>query len=146
MPQERRGFRHELVSALLALQEQEDFLLCYLVACHHGKVRMTIQPRPAEKPTGAERFALGVHHGDRVHDQLAEIDLGAELIIKSQVLSLDCMGLGDSEHGQSWTAQAISLLDEHGPFKLAFLETLIRIADWRGSARHAPRILEETDG
>jgi len=145
MPQNRRGFRHELVSALLALQEQEDFLLCYLVACHHGKVRMTIQPRPTEKPTGVERFALGVHHGDRVHDQLPEIDLGADLRIKSQTLSLDCMGLGDSEQGQSWTAQAIALLEEHGPFKLAFLETLIRIADWRGSARHAPRILEETD-
>lgn len=145
MPQNRRGFRHELVSALLALQEQEDFLLCYLVACHHGKVRMTIQPRPTEKPTGVERFALGVHHGDLVHDQLPEIDLGADLRIKSQTLSLDCMGLGDSEQGQSWTAQAIALLEEYGPFKLAFLETLIRIADWRGSDRHAPRILEETD-
>jgi CRISPR-associated endonuclease/helicase Cas3 len=55
------------------------------------------------------------------------------------------MGLGEGEHGASWTAQAIALLEEHGPFKLAFLETLIRIADWRGSARHAPSILEQTD-
>jgi CRISPR-associated endonuclease/helicase Cas3 len=52
VPPDRRGFRHELVSALLALQEQQDFLLCYLVACHHGKVRMTIQPRPTEKTVG----------------------------------------------------------------------------------------------
>lgn len=148
MPPDRRGFRHELVSALLALQEQEDFLLCYLVACHHGKVRMTIQPRPMEKPTkptGTERFALGVHHGDRVHNQLPEIDLGGELRIKSQEISLDCMGLGDGEHGESWTAQAIALLEEYGPFKLAFLETLIRIADWRGSKRHAPNVLEGTE-
>lgn len=145
MPDDRRGFRHELVSALLALQEQEDFLLCYLVACHHGKVRMTIQPRPTEKPKGVERFALGVHQGDRVHDQLPEIDLGAGLTIKSQELSLNCMSLGQGEYGESWTARAIALLEEQGPFKLAFLETLIRIADWRGSARHAPKILEETD-
>lgn len=145
MPSGRRGFRHELVSALLALQEQEDFLLCYLIACHHGKVRMTIQPRPTEKPTGVERFALGVHQGDLVHDRLAEIDLGGDLKIKSQTLSLACMGLGDSASGQSWTAQAISLLEEYGPFKLAFLETLIRVADWRGSARHAPKLLEETE-
>jgi len=122
--------------------------LCYLVACHHGKVRMTIQPRPMEKPTkptGTERFALGVHHGDRVHTQLPEIDLGGELRIKSQEISLDCMGLGDGEHGESWTAQAIALLEEYGPFKLAFLETLIRIADWRGSKRHAPNLLEGTE-
>ena len=145
MPRDRQGFRHELVSALLALQERQDFLLCYLVACHHGKVRMTIQPRPTEKPTGVERFALGVHQGDLVHDQLPEIDLGADLQIKSQAISLDCMGLGDGEHGESWVAQAIALLEEHGPFKLAFLETLIRIGDWRGSARHAPRILKETE-
>jgi CRISPR-associated endonuclease/helicase Cas3 len=86
-----------------------------------------------------------VHHGDRVHDQLSEIDLGASLTIKSQALSLDCMGMGDGEHGESWTAQAIALLEKHGPFKLAFLETLIRLADWRGSARHAPKLLEETE-
>lgn len=145
MPPDRRGFRHELVSALLALQGQEDFLLCYLIACHHGKVRMTIQPRPTENPIGVERFALGVHQGDRVHDQLPEIDLGAGLKIKSQELSLNCIGLGDGEHGESWTAQAIALLEEYGPFKLAFLETLIRIADWRGSAKYAANILEKTD-
>lgn len=145
MPPDRRGFRHELVSALLALQEQENFLLCYLVACHHGKVRMTIQPRPTEKPIGIERLALGVHHGDLVHDQLPRIDLGAGLTIESQELSLDCIGLGESKHGESWTARAIALLEEHGPFKLAFLETLIRIADWHGSARHSPDILEKTE-
>lgn len=145
MPPDRRGFRHELVSALLALQERQDFLLCYLVACHHGKVRMTIQPRPTEKPAGVERFALGVHHGDLVHDQLPKIDLGGGLEIDSQQLSLDCMSLGENEHGESWTAQTIALLDEYGPFKLAFLESLIRIVDWRGSARYAPNILEKTD-
>ncbi|MFB2838171.1 CRISPR-associated helicase Cas3' [Floridanema evergladense] len=148
MPDNRRGFRHELVSALLALQqlqEQEDFLLCYLVACHHGKVRMTIQPRPTENPVGVKRFALGVHDGDRVHDQLSEIDLGAGLRIKSQVLSLDCMELGEGKNGESWTARAIALLEKYGPFKLAFLETLIRIADWRASARRTPDILEKTD-
>jgi CRISPR-associated endonuclease/helicase Cas3 len=143
MPPDRRGFRHELVSALLALQKPEDFLLCYLVACHHGKVRMMIQPRPTEKPAGVERFALGVHQGDRVPAPFTKIDLGADLTITSQELSLACMGLGDGAQGEaSWTAQAIGLLETHGPFKLAFLETLIRIADWRGSARHAPKLLE----
>jgi CRISPR-associated endonuclease/helicase Cas3 len=43
------------------------------------------------------------------------------------------MELGEGESGESWTAQAIALLEEYGPFKLAFLETLIRIADQQAS-------------
>ena len=37
---------------------------------------------------------------------------------------------GDS----SWTRSALALLHEHGPFRLAYLETLVRVADWRSSA------------
>jgi len=29
----------------------------------------------------------------------------------------------------------LGLLEQHGPFKLAFLEALLRAADWRASAR-----------
>jgi len=152
-PDDRQGFRHELVSALLALQEQESFLLCYLVACHHGRARMSIQPRliartqAVKKPDPEQRAAalrdslvlsaLGVHEGDRVHHQLPEIDLGGGLVIPSQDLSLECLRFGESDTGPSWTARALDLLEEYGPFKLAFLETLVRIADWRGSAKHA---------
>ncbi|MCD8486790.1 MAG: CRISPR-associated helicase Cas3' [Desertifilum sp.] len=139
MPPDRRGFRHELVSALLAIALSEEFLLAYLVACHHGKVRMTIQPRPYETPPqdrSIELYALGVHEGDWVPDPVAEIDLGNGLKIPQQVLSLQCMRLGKQAEGElSWGASAIALLDEYGPFKLAFLETLIRVADWRGSQR-----------
>lgn len=138
----RRGFRHELVSALVALQVGEPFLLAYLSACHHGKVRMTIQPRPTEKPpTGVERYALGVWEGDC----FPAIDLGSGVKVEAQKLSLACMELGSGEHGESWTAQAIALLEEYGPFKLAFLETIIRLADWRGSAKRASKVLEQTD-
>ncbi|MBD2536195.1 CRISPR-associated helicase Cas3' [Nostoc flagelliforme FACHB-838] len=136
---ERPGFRHELVSALLALQEKEPFLLTYLVAAHHGKIRLTIQPLPKEnKPSESNRkYARGVW--DR--DPFPEIDLGDGLTVKAQNLSLACMEMGEREHGESWTSQAINLLDEYGPFKLAFLETIIRIADWRASAKYNPDIL-----
>jgi CRISPR-associated endonuclease/helicase Cas3 len=74
MRKERRGFRHELVSALVALQQGEPFLLTYLVAAHHGKVRMVIQPRPGEKaPPDIKRYALGVWDGV---DCLPPVDLG----------------------------------------------------------------------
>ncbi|MFE4108402.1 type I-G CRISPR-associated helicase/endonuclease Cas3g [Almyronema epifaneia] len=133
MASSRRGFRHELVSALVALQEGEDFLLAYLVACHHGKVRMTIQPRPTERPPkDVPRYALGVWEGDSV----PPVDLGNGVTIAEQKLSLACMQLGESEQMQSWTAQAIALLEEFGPFKLAFLESLIRLADWQVSKRY----------
>lgn len=131
VPEGRKGFRHELVSALVALQEGREFLLAYLVACHHGKVRMTIQPQTNQQklPGVKRRYARGVWEGDK----FPEINLGEGAYAKAQTLSLACMALGDDEQGESWTAQAIALLDEYGPFRLAFLETLIRVADWRAS-------------
>ena len=139
----RQGFRHELVSAIVALQHGEDFLLTYLIAAHHGKVRLSIQPRnPKNKPTNPEKkYAFGVEEGD----QVPAVDLGNGLVIPEQTLCLDCMELGDGTQGESWTAQALDLLEEHGPFKLAFLETMIRIADWRASAKYAADILRKTD-
>ena len=131
VPEDRKGFRHELVSALVALQEGKEFLLAYLVACHHGKVRMTIQPQTnQQKLPGVKRYARGVWEGD----EFPKLKLkDAYVEVKAQTLSLACMTLGDDEQGESWTAQAIALLDEYGPFRLAFLETLIRVADWRAS-------------
>lgn len=131
VPEGRKGFRHELVSALVALQEGKEFLLAYLVACHHGKVRMTIQPQTNQQNLpGVEHYARGVWEGDKFPKLNLE---NAHVEVKAQTLSLVCMTLGDDEQGESWTAQAIDLLDEYGPFRLAFLETLIRVADWRAS-------------
>jgi CRISPR-associated endonuclease/helicase Cas3 len=164
-PADRRGFRHELVSALMLLDEP-DFLVPYLAACHHGKVRMTIQPNPTEQPpsdraretdeskpdtpqlqsepTGPKRFARGVHEGDEV----GAIDLGDGLIFDKMTLSLACMQLGGErefenlDNGrirlvgtESWTARSVRLLEQYGPFRLAYLEALIRLADWQASAK-----------
>ncbi len=46
------------------------------------------------------------------------------------------MQLGDSDTSEpSWLARTLALRDTYGPFRLAFLETLVRIADWRGTAQ-----------
>ena len=51
-------------------------------------------------------------------------------------IDLSCMELGDGNGGPSWLARMIALRDAPslGPFRLAFLESLLRAADWRASA------------
>lgn len=120
----RMYFRHELVSALILLAEQTDFLVSYLAAAHHGKVRIAARPGPDEAP-----LLLGVRDGDRT----PEIALSNGERFPAGVLRTDAF-----RAPSTWTARAEGLRDqaELGPFRLAFLETLVRVADWRSSARH----------
>ena len=135
----RRHFRHELASALAWLAHQEDLtnpnvevaLIAYLIAAHHGKVRMSIRAMPAEpSPSDNVRFARGIYEGD----QLPALDFDSESIPETE-LKLALMEIGEGEQGRSWTARTLALLEEFGPFHLAWLETLVRIADWRASAK-----------
>jgi len=48
------------------------------------------------------------------------------------VLELAEMELGGGGT-RSWVTLACGLRDAHGPFVLAYLEALVRIADWRAS-------------
>ncbi|HWO20471.1 MAG TPA: CRISPR-associated helicase Cas3' [Kofleriaceae bacterium] len=134
----RPEFRHELASALAMLQRGEPDLLVYLVAAHHGKVRLSVRPRSREDVPGDGRpFALGVWDGDT----LPETDLGGGVTAPAATLDLSVTALGDGPSGPSWLDRMARLLRAHGPFRLAFWETLVRVADWRGTARrrrHAP--------
>lgn len=128
---ERRGFRHELASALAFLAHGGDDLTAFLIAAHHGKVRMTLRAQPNEKPaSGGHRFAFGVHDGDAV----PAVDLGPEQT-RAVALDLSVMELGVGPSGPSWSERMQALLTTHGPFRLAYWETLVRIADWRGTRR-----------
>lgn len=129
----RPRFRHELASMLAYLSERgwarEADLAAYMIAAHHGKVRMRLRALPEEKPAdGGRLFARGVWDGDPLPASAL-----AETTAPEATLDLDIMQLGEGEHGASWAARTQALLKTHGPFRLAWLEALVRIADWRAS-------------
>lgn len=131
----RRYFRHELASMLAWLIQGEQSpthdLIAYLIVAHHGKVRMSLRAMPDERPpteTG-KRYARSIHEGD----VLPEVTVKGERL-PATVLRLDVMELGESEAmGASWTTRVQCLLAGHGPFRLAWYETLVRVADCRAS-------------
>ncbi len=143
---ERPRFRHELASALGVLKMQHEgrlpeawaslsetgrSLALYVLAAHHGKIRLAIRAMPDEKqPPQDVEFACGIW----AHDTLSAVDLGGGVVAQSVELSLSPMQMGGE---MSWTAEALKLLEEFGPFKLAYLEALLRAADVRASRKEA---------
>ncbi len=131
---DRPYFRHELASALAMLEQGGSDLEVFLVAAHHGKVRLAIRPRPTETPPKGDPtvlFALGVYH----HDPLPETELGGGVVSRGLELDLTPMMLGRHDGKPSWSERCLGLLEELGPFRLAYLESLVRIADWRGTRK-----------
>ena len=146
----RKKFRHELASALALLQknrsssddEKHDDLEIYLVAAHHGKVRLSIRALPDEtKPFELDenkkykplekKYARGIWDGD----ELPETDLGDGEIFPETILNLDALTLGrNAENESSWLERMINLRNDLGVFRLAYLEAVVRAADVQASA------------
>jgi CRISPR-associated endonuclease/helicase Cas3 len=144
----RPHFRHELASAIAVLtllkagqapHAWANFvphlqnLALYLIAAHHGKVRLSIRSMPGEKtPNKPEAlFARGVWQDD----ELLAADLGGGVTAPAVKLDLSPMLLGRVEGQPSWVERMLGLRDhkEFGPLKLAYLESLLRAADVRAS-------------
>src|SRR5262249_55800764 len=139
-PEKVTRFRHELASALGVLEllragripngwqplsaDKRDLAL-YLLAAHHGKVRLSVRATPEERPipSGPKQilYAAGVWDGDRLPDT----DLGDGTVAPAVTLDLSPMKLG----GDSWTARSLRVRDQLGPFRLAYLEAVVRAAD-----------------
>lgn len=152
---DRTHFRHELASALavLALLARPDAvppdwkklaaghgradMAVYLIAAHHGKVRLSIRSLPGEKRPGdpGKLFARGVWHGDRLPTEgVTEVDLGGGVTAPAVLLDLTPMQLGaDADGRPSWAERMLGVRDRVGPFRTAYLEAILRAADMRAS-------------
>jgi len=126
----------------LAKLSGEDFdLVLYLVAAHHGKVRMSLRTAPEDAkcevpdPCPADRRqARGVRDGDLLPAcKIPGNDPSGDAVEAPEVtLCLDPMELGLSHrYGSSWRERTERLLASYGPFRLAYLESLLRAADCR---------------
>lgn len=148
----RPGMRHEVASALAMWAEHRagrarfPALSVYLAACHHGKVRTYLR---AWTPEGddvcgvpPEPGALAFQ-GSRTMDFTVAAD-GVDGEWRSTEFVPRHYGwtaivhdlLGPLDPGET---AALGAVPEHepralGPFVLAYLEALVRIADWRASA------------
>jgi CRISPR-associated endonuclease/helicase Cas3 len=132
------AFRHELASLLILdgplrdlLAEAPDAdLTRYLVLAHHGKLRVQVRDPGdlAVLPAGeaSQHKLLGLEEGTT-----SEIPPLLGQAATQLTISLDQFQLGGE---RSWTRTALGLRDRYGPFVLAYLETIVRIADWRASA------------
>lgn len=97
------------------------------MASHHGKVRLSIRSLPEENQPDDDRlFARGIWDKDRIPTVDGLLPNGA-------IIDLSLMQLGEG----SWLERMISLRDDLklGPFRLAYLESVLRIADWLASKK-----------
>lgn len=138
-------FRHELVSALMLLHPEctllddivERDLVAYLAAAHHGKARVTVRSVKDESSSTPPKL-MGVAEGD----QTPPVATPDGETVPALRLSLDLFAFGQAPDGrETWTQRVLRLRDREdlGPFRLAFLEALVRTSDWRASRVDEPR-------
>jgi len=137
-----------LTKDLIELTADELDLLLYLVAAHHGKVRMSLRSSPDDDRDNVpnpcpndKRQARGVRDDDSLPScRIPLADLKSSNETPMVTLSLDLMELGLSPRfGASWRERTQLLLERLGPFQLGYLEALLRAADCRASKEEDER-------
>jgi CRISPR-associated endonuclease/helicase Cas3 len=124
-----------LIERLLKCKAEEFDLVTYLVASHHGKVRVGLHAAPKDQEY-RDRDGRGLPiRGIREGDRLPSVELvPGEPPIPEVTLTLSPATVGLScRTGISWRERCMGLLERYGPAGLAFLEAILRAADVRAS-------------
>ncbi len=138
-PSELAGKKSPIQQHLARLSADDFNLLLYLIASHHGKVRCSMQASPADQKhpvakAGDNMPIRGILEGDTIPAIHLALPDGTFVPIPATTLTLEAAAIGLSPTiGASWSDRCATLLEQHGPFALAWLETLIRAADARAS-------------
>jgi CRISPR-associated endonuclease/helicase Cas3 len=123
------------IRAVLDLSVEDFDLLMYLVASHHGKVRVALHSTPKDQEY-IDRDDRGLPiRGVREGDRLPAVPIvEGEPAAPEICLTLEpaCVGLS-RRTGRSWRERTISLQERWGACGLAFLEALFIAADRRAS-------------
>jgi CRISPR-associated endonuclease/helicase Cas3 len=136
-PSEASPVRSPLIQRLIDCSAEVFDLVAYLVASHHGKVRVGLHAAPKDQDY---RIKLGDNNGLPIRGIREGDRLPAVVLIPSEppvpevtiTLSPAAVGLS-CRTGMSWRERCIGLSDRHGPAALAFLEAIVRAADVRAS-------------
>lgn len=126
-----------LLDEIRGLTADEFDLVLYLLAAHHGKVRGALIPTEQDhrfRPPAEASRELPPIRGVCTGDALPSVELcdadGAVVTAPQVCLDADLAGLGLSpKFGRSWGDRVGGLVAKHGPFRLGYLEALVRAAD-----------------
>lgn len=135
---EQRGDASEptaIEKEVLSLDADGFNLLAYLVCAHHGKLRLAWHAGKGDQTANDGVLRIrGVRQWDILPPLALANRLGSYDELPTTRLELAPAAAGLSPlTGQSWTDRVLGLLTQHGPFALAWLESLLRAADQRAS-------------
>jgi CRISPR-associated endonuclease/helicase Cas3 len=146
---ERPPAASPLMRRLLDCPPDSFDLLAYLVASHHGKVRVALHAAPRDQEyrdrDGRGLPIRGIREGDRLPSVVL---VPGEPALPEVALTLSPAAVGLSARtGVSWRERCLGLTERHGPTVLAFLEALLRAADVRASRLQTndPALAAEAD-
>ena len=132
----RTGFRHEVASMLAYLKQDDQQenklrnLIAYLIVSHHGRVRLSLRTSKTRRVNTDNSFLLGIKiDGETLPEFTSNLVYVSETKID---MTLASMGR-DASGNPSWAERVLGLLDAYGPFRLGYMETLLRRADWKAS-------------
>lgn len=136
------AIKNALAGEIAQLNQLEVDLLLYLVAAHHGKVRVSMQATPKDQTfdfdnrnfRGTGMPIRGIREADVIPETRLPDPSGNPVVVPELELSLAPAAMGLSErYGRSWSERTLNLIDALSPFVLGYLEAIVRAADVRAS-------------